>query len=868
MSFDLPKGKAIETLRKAALQGEIQILFSDAVVEGVMTQRIRGRYTPREALDLMLGGTGLGIAQANTNGAYAITTAENRTKSSNGNDTAPENQTYYETKIETKMKSKKNNWLKALAAALALGIPGEQDGLRAQGAKSETTGNVYELSPFEVTTQNTGYLSTTSTIATRTNRATIEIPQTINLITSELLEDTAAFKQEEAIQYVPNVFPRNTFGQPQAFLIRGYEREGAIYVDGFTSGSYSRDTAGYQMLEVIKGPPSAVQGRAGASGALNWVSKKPIHGTEFFNSKITFGTDDSFENIFRAEFDGNMTVVRDGDKDILSVRGVAVVQSGDSWTQFLPDEKYAFYPSMRWQIGDKTELTAFGEFLKLRQPSANIASGPAFFSKGFRDKFDDPLLGGDPNDPISALNIPYGTNMIGPGRVQKGDITAGTFSLTHEFNDNVNFRQGYQFISTSESRVTGEPGARLDRVNDSYLGVSGLWVSNAFNPDESSDDRHTFQGDLHLDYELSDWFRSTTLIGYEWWQNDSVNSSENVTLAEEFRQVNLANISNDSSFWNGQIESRTFRDRDVGDTDNFSYYLQQEFGLWDRFITTAAWRNDDRNSNNIDDDGTVTTTDDTTDSLRFGLTAFLNDSKTLSAYVVRSDQEDPTRQRNEWSPGLAPSDPRIDNRLVYNPGMELFEIGLKSEFFNRGLSVTAAYFEQDLTNNLNTVGELTETPPGSGNFQVVTHGSLADSTSKGIEIEAVGSIGDRFKFIASYATLDTEEVRVIAGALGTRRIHRATDWNFNVFGKYDMRDTQGNGFQLRGGIHSYADFVGTFSGVRTFIDETFVSLDMGVSYQYGKHTYDLLVKNATDEEIFIMRGLPLRQYRFSVNSRW
>ena len=110
-NFDLPQGKAIETLRNAALQGEIQILFSDSVVDGVMTKAVRGDHTPREALELMLEGTGLAIAQANTNGAYAITLAERETDARGSIDITQTTQSYPENYKETEMITKNNYWL-------------------------------------------------------------------------------------------------------------------------------------------------------------------------------------------------------------------------------------------------------------------------------------------------------------------------------------------------------------------------------------------------------------------------------------------------------------------------------------------------------------------------------------------------------------------------------------------------------------------------------------------------------------------------------------------------------------------------------------------------------------------------------------
>jgi hypothetical protein len=61
--FDVPAGAALVTLKRAALQGELEIVYSAAVVEGVRTQAVEGDLTPFEALERKLANTALKIVQ-------------------------------------------------------------------------------------------------------------------------------------------------------------------------------------------------------------------------------------------------------------------------------------------------------------------------------------------------------------------------------------------------------------------------------------------------------------------------------------------------------------------------------------------------------------------------------------------------------------------------------------------------------------------------------------------------------------------------------------------------------------------------------------------------------------------------------------
>ena len=71
-SFDVPAGDAIATLKQAAQQAGMEIMFPAATVQGVKTAAVKGEFTPREALDQMLKDTGLVAVQDEKTGALAV----------------------------------------------------------------------------------------------------------------------------------------------------------------------------------------------------------------------------------------------------------------------------------------------------------------------------------------------------------------------------------------------------------------------------------------------------------------------------------------------------------------------------------------------------------------------------------------------------------------------------------------------------------------------------------------------------------------------------------------------------------------------------------------------------------------------------
>jgi catecholate siderophore receptor len=106
-----------------------------------------------------------------------------------------------------------------------------------------------------------------------------DIPQTINVIPSEFMEEQGASTLRDALRNVTGItFQAGEGGTPAGdqMTIRGFSARTDMFVDGIRdTGSYSRDTFNLEQVEVAKGPSSAVSGRGSTGGSVNLVSKTP-----------------------------------------------------------------------------------------------------------------------------------------------------------------------------------------------------------------------------------------------------------------------------------------------------------------------------------------------------------------------------------------------------------------------------------------------------------------------------------------------------------------------------------------------------------------------------------------------------------------
>ena len=269
-SFDVSEGYAINTLKEAAQQAEVEFIFSADLVKGVRTPSIQGEYTPLEAFSLMLAETTLEVFQHGKTGVYAITKVSDIQ--------TPES----ELKLieETEMKANRNNWFKILIAALTLGIATMPSQVSAQENQEE---QVYELSPFNIdVSEDTGYLAKHSLSGSRLRVNLEDVTVPIDIITAEMIEDLGATTIDDLYDVISN-FEDNgnpvfdaVYDSGNIFRIRGFTSN--VTLRNFLRGTTPFESYNASRLVAAKGPNSILFGSGPSGGSLNYFTKKYILG--------------------------------------------------------------------------------------------------------------------------------------------------------------------------------------------------------------------------------------------------------------------------------------------------------------------------------------------------------------------------------------------------------------------------------------------------------------------------------------------------------------------------------------------------------------------------------------------------------------
>ncbi|UHS59243.1 TonB-dependent siderophore receptor [Agrobacterium vaccinii] len=199
--------------------------------------------------------------------------------------------------------------------------------------------------------QTDGYQPKSTSTATRTDTPLIDIPQAINVVSHEVIEDQNATNLDEALGNISGVTQTNTLGGTQDSVIRrgfGDNRDGSILTNGLKTALPRSFNAMTDRVEVLKGPSSTLYGILDPGGMVNVVTKKPKNtfSGDVYGSASSFGGGKTGLD-FTGPIEGTD----------FSYRLIGEYENTDYWRNFGDKKKWLLSPSLTW-TGEDTEITA------------------------------------------------------------------------------------------------------------------------------------------------------------------------------------------------------------------------------------------------------------------------------------------------------------------------------------------------------------------------------------------------------------------------------------------------------------------------------------------------------------------------------
>jgi iron complex outermembrane recepter protein len=551
-----------------------------------------------------------------------------------------------------------------------------------------------------------GYNVPNASTATKTDTPLRDIPQSIQVVPQQVLEDRNVRSVTEALETVSGVSTgsRPYGNAPITFkIIRGFDQAGSG-VTNFRNGVPDGDfyvlspIGTIEQVEVLKGPASVLFGAGEPGGIVNTVTKKPLS-EPFYELAFEAGNYGLYQPSL--DLSGPLNVDR-----TLLYRFIASYQGSSDFQGFSDTRLTTIAPSITWKLGEKTDLDLYYEF-------TNLAGDPAAGLSTAVQLSDGSLT---PRD--FATYYP---------ELQSIDVNSHKFGYTlkHEFNDNLQLRNN---VAINLTRFREDVGTGFTLVDDRFL--------DEFDASTAMFERNNYFAQIDLVGKFKTGAIShQVLAGFDF--NSNSNVGDRINADTPLPPLDIRNP-------NYNISSPTYTTRNPFSIfdfkrDSYGLYIQDQIAFNDNLKLLVGGRYDWVSTDfegDINTGGeviTLPTANDDAFSPRIGLVYQPSQDVSLYASYTRSFFS---------VSGFDNTNPDA----IFDPtkGTQ-YEIGVKTDLLDKRLSATLAAYHLTKTNVL--------TPnPEDPNFSIQT----GEQRSQGIELDVTGEILPGWNVTAAYAYTDAE----------------------------------------------------------------------------------------------------------------
>lgn len=340
-SFNVPAGPLDQALSRFGRQAGTQIAVNAELTAGLNSPGVSGSHTVDEALQLLLGGTGL----------QAVRDAGNEYT------------------------------LRKPAQAGHAAVPQEQEATHTLPAIKATAQSVRDG-----TTEGSGsYTTRAMSTATRLPLSIRETPQSVSVITQQRMEDQGLTQLPEVIQQVAGLTMSQSGNQgsdsspiyARGFQVENYQIDGVGHLhSNYTSIFQSNDMVLYDRVEVVRGANGLMNGIGTPSATINLVRKKPTAELQGYVKAETGSWDR-----YRLEADVSSSLNEAG---TLRGRGVVAWQDNNSYIDRLSESRKIAYGILEADLAPNTLLTTGVTWQRHRATGHSRGGLPLFNSDGTR----------------------------------------------------------------------------------------------------------------------------------------------------------------------------------------------------------------------------------------------------------------------------------------------------------------------------------------------------------------------------------------------------------------------------------------------------------------------------------------------------
>ncbi|OKH27000.1 TonB-dependent siderophore receptor [Chroogloeocystis siderophila] len=535
-----------------------------------------------------------------------------------------------------------------------------------------------------------GYIVPNASTATRTDTPLRDIPQSIQVIPQQVLEDQQVIRLDEALRNVSGVVPGDNFaGTRDQFIIRGFPQFNTFRDGVRDSRNILQETTNIERIEVLKGPASVLFGNLEPGGIVNIIPKRPLR-DPFYAAEVQVGN----FGLIRPQIDVSEPLNAERSLYRLNV----AYERAQGFRDFEQDiERVFIAPVFSWAISDRTNLLLEFEYLRDERP------------------FDRGLVAiGD-----TIADIPIDRILGEPDDFRRNEAVSAGYALEHRLSENWQIRNAFRFSASDTLDFKADP----DSLDETTGNLSRTFSSN---------------DDLRETYELQ-----TALLGQFTTGEIAHQVVFGVDLARVFSQgTNFLLPEGETPSINifapvyDAIARPTLNDltelgRDSrSQVDSLGIYLQDQVSILDNLKLLVGGRFDIVEQDSVFNDSPSARRDDVF-SPRFGLV--YQPINPISLYA-------------SYSQSFAPNFGTTADGTPLEPerGTQ-YEIGVRAELLEGRLISNLAFYELTKTN-------IATSDPNDPTFNFYI--PIGEQRSRGIELDIGGEILPGWNVIASYAYTD------------------------------------------------------------------------------------------------------------------
>ncbi|EGF91641.1 catecholate siderophore receptor fiu [Asticcacaulis biprosthecium C19] len=619
-----------------------------------------------------------------------------------------------------------------------------------------------------------------ATSSDKRTQAQLDTPQTMVVITSDVIRQQGATTLMDALRNTPGITiqlgENGNTSAGDTFQLRGFSSQTSLFLDGLRDlGAVTRDTFNVGQIEVAKGAAGSEFGRGSSSGYINLVSKLPRLGG---GSSATLSAYSSGGYRGTADFDAAT-----GDTSALRVN--VFTQDIDAAGRDVANRSgWGIAPAWATGLGTNTRFYVFGQVVK----QDNVPDG-GIPTIGY-DGYDYPT-----NATIKAGQRVNRENFYGSVNDHE-DVEAAliTSKIEHDFASGLKLSNTTRYGHSTMDRVltgvnTGATGITAPNLND-----PATWTVNLSR--QKVDQENTILANAtnlrgswttgSITHDLS----GGVEVSSESQFNRTYNTSYVTPTGTVSVTVPVANLynPNPNQALPDPLDTGAYSD---GETTTVAAYLFDTVKLGDQWLVNGGVRVDSyktttrgaRRTTATDTGYTVGTLipvnlskDGTAVSWNAGVV--YKPRANGSLYAAIGNSVTPPGSANFALSDTATNigSPNLDPQETAN-----IEVGTKWDLLDNRLSLTAAWYA---TSHQNEIVE--DIDPGAG----ITVRQFGKRKVEGLEFGAVGQVTPKWQVIAGLATMDTSVEE--GQATGNNATGAAARWSPDLTGSlwtsYDVTE--------------------------------------------------------------------------------